>query len=256
MSKGKKTNTNRFKIGNKELVEVILFLCGIVVTHFLDKNIVTTVLLVIALVCFHLFRTLKLLLRFLFLLIAIVSFIYAVYRIYPVLITQETLKQTTQLKDTLPIKHDTLILSKSFRNKQESRIVPYVGIRNVSYIFKDTISALIEFLIRGNIPATHFVHLASFHADTVTDADSVELVQIIKRRKNMGMTHFPNDRFAAVYSFGKASDFVSFIKKHIILGVISYYDLSGNYHFMMYCIICDPNSSIYHPYHKYNPSPY
>ena len=65
------------------LLEFILFLVAVVVTHYLDRDIITTILLIIALLLFHYFRTTRSrVLRFSFLASSILCLAWCCQRFY------------------------------------------------------------------------------------------------------------------------------------------------------------------------------
>ena len=99
-----------FTISNKKLLVVIVYLLLTSITYILERDIAVPLLLVVALIFFHFFLSVRLIIfRYTFLIISIGVFCFALYRFYHVLFPSDTLAQETSIKEIDNNKTDVIL---------------------------------------------------------------------------------------------------------------------------------------------------
>ncbi len=156
--------------------------------------------------------------------------------------------------DTLQqIKKDSLTDIK--KSPKPMSILGYIGITNVllSVSSSHLISARIDYVNLGKIPAYNFDHVATLITNgEPTEEDSLWILNHLNQVGYQGLTLLPTAGITAPYRFGDSSIIFNSNHNFTLLGGFSYKDVNKSLHKIMYCYVCEPNTSIFHPYKRFN----
>jgi len=157
---------------------------------------------------------------------------------------------TLHLQDNIFRENDDLS-----HNASNKEFAGYVGVTAVRVMISPErrVTAEVQYTNNTDIPAYNFNHVALLIVSREpTEEDSANVMNTLDPENHKGMTMLPRMFFTGSY-FAESPVYVSERDTtYTLMGAFSYRDPNKKLHKVLFCYVCIPNTTIFHPYKKFN----